>query len=76
MGRLAAHDLLHEACKTAIERGMELSEVLGQTAEVTQFLDIETLAYLGNPRTYLGDAPEMLDQVLAAAGRFLEERRS
>ena len=55
---------------------MELSEVLGQTAEVTQFLDIETLAYLGNPRTYLGDAPEMLDQVLAAAGRFLEERRS
>lgn len=75
MGRLAAHDLLHEACKAAIEHGMELSEVLGQTAEVTQFLDIEKLSYLGNPRTYLGEIPEMLDQVLAAAGHFLEERR-
>lgn len=70
LGRLAAHDLVHEACKAAVEQGIEVGAVLASMPEVTRHLDVATLAALGDPAGYLGDAHRMIDAVLAG----LDER--
>jgi len=69
LGRLAAHDLVHDACKAAVEQGSEVGAVLACMPEVTQHLDAGALAELGDPAGYLGDAHRMIDAVLAEVGK-------
>jgi 3-carboxy-cis,cis-muconate cycloisomerase len=72
LGRLQAHDLVHDACREAVERNVDLVEVLAETDAVTRHLNGEALARLADPRGYLGDAQPMIDAVLIAARRLLE----
>lgn len=65
LGRLAAHDLVHEACKAAVEEGVELATVLARYPEVTRHFNALGLAGIGDPRGYLGEASKMIDAVLA-----------
>jgi 3-carboxy-cis,cis-muconate cycloisomerase len=66
IGRLAAHDLVHEACHMAIERKLDLAEVLSGMPAVIKHLDRDRLMHLADPGTYLGNALDMVDAVLAA----------
>lgn len=69
LGRLAAHDLVHDACKAAVEQGKDVGEVLAGMPEVRPHLDAAALAALGDPAGYLGDAQRMIDAVLADLAR-------
>jgi 3-carboxy-cis,cis-muconate cycloisomerase len=66
VGRLRAHDLVHEACLQAVQRRQDLGDVLCRLPEVTRHLDRKTIVHLGEPMTYLGNGLEMIDAVLAA----------
>jgi len=67
IGRLAAHDLVHDACKAALEQGSEVGAVLGSMPEVAKHFDARAIAELGDPSGYLGTGLQMIDAVLAAA---------
>lgn len=61
LGRLAAHDLIQEACADA--SGRSLSEVLAERLDGRRSpADIDGLLA---PEAYLGSAPEFVDRVLA-----------
>jgi 3-carboxy-cis,cis-muconate cycloisomerase len=64
LGRQAAHDLVYDACRAAIERGRTLLDVLRAEPKVTAALDDARLAALCDPANYLGSAPQMVDRVL------------
>jgi 3-carboxy-cis,cis-muconate cycloisomerase len=66
LGRLRAHDLVHQACPQAVECNESLCDVLCRFPQVTRHLDRNTIVQLGDPMTYLGNALEMIDVVLAA----------
>lgn len=65
-GRNEAHDLVYDACRTAIESDRPLLDVLLETPSVLDPLGAERLKELVDPRNYLGAAPAMVDRVLAA----------
>ncbi len=69
IGRLAAHDLVHDACKAAVEQGCEVGAVLGAMPEVEKHFDADAMAELGDPAGYLGTAAQMIDSVLAEAAK-------
>ena len=69
LGRLAAHDLVHDACKAAVEQGTEVGAVLGAMPEVAKHFDARAMAELGDPASYLGTAMQMIDAVLAEAAK-------
>ena len=70
LGRLAAHDLVHEACEKAVHEGSEVGTVLAAMPEVAKHFDAQAIATLGDPAGYLGTVPAMIDAVLAEAGRW------
>ncbi len=65
LGRQAAHDLVYEACRIATDERRPLLDVLLDMPEVTAKLDREALAQLCEPGNYVGEAPEMVDRLLA-----------
>ena len=65
LGRQAAHDLVYEACRIATDERRALLDVLLDMPEVTAKLDREALAHLCEPGNYVGEAPEMVDRLLA-----------
>ena len=65
LGRQAAHDLVYEACRIATDERRALLDVLLDMPEVTAKLDQEELAQLCEPGNYVGEAPEMVDRLLA-----------
>lgn len=71
-GRQAAHDIVYEACREAQSQGVSLYEVLVRRTEVTRFLDPETLARVLSPASYTGLSGDIVDKVLAADTRPLE----
>lgn len=66
IGRLAAHDLIEDACHRAVAEKRHLRDVLGEEAKVTTHLDAAALDRLFDPLGYVGVAPAMVDRVLAA----------
>jgi len=64
-GRNAAHDLVYDACRVAIETDRPLLDVLLETPAVAGPLGPERLRGLTDPANYLGAAPAMVDRVLA-----------
>jgi len=75
IGRLAAHDLVHNACSQALADGVDLPHVLAQMPEVTRHVSGRAVAELGEPSGYLGNALEMNDRVCLAAKTFLSNGR-
>ena len=65
LGRQAAHDLVYEACRIATDERRALLDVLLDMPEVTAKLDRDELARLCEPGNYVGEAPEMVDRLLA-----------
>jgi len=65
LGRQAAHDLVYEACRIATDERRALFDVLLDMPEVTAKLDRKALARLCEPGNYVGEAPEMVDRLLA-----------
>jgi 3-carboxy-cis,cis-muconate cycloisomerase len=64
-GRNAAHDLVYDACRTAIAQNRPLLDVLREIPAVAEPLGAERLKALTDPANYLGAAPAMVDRVLA-----------
>lgn len=65
LGRQAAHDLVYAACRIATDERRALLDVLLDMPEVTAKLDRDALAQLCEPGNYVGEAPEMVDRLLA-----------
>ena len=65
LGRDAAHALIEEACRRAVERGEPLRDVLANDAQVGKHLSAADLDRLFNPVNYLGVAEQFVDRVLA-----------
>src|ERR1019366_6820678 len=69
IGRQQAHDVVYDACRRANEQNITLADALAADPQVTDRIDRATIDRLTSPGNYLGLAPEMVDQVLAAAKR-------
>ena len=64
-GRKEAHDIVYAGCRRAVEGSMSLYDALKDEVALTSHLEVELLKSLTEPRNYLGEAPEMVDRVLA-----------
>lgn len=64
VGRQAAHHLVADACRQALERGAHLGEVLAANPEVSAHLAPERLQQLLVPENYTGLAGAFVDRVL------------
>jgi 3-carboxy-cis,cis-muconate cycloisomerase len=73
LGRLQAHDLVHEACRAAIERDVPLESVLAEIPAVVEVLSNAELQALADPATYLGSADAMCAAVLQQASSVIPE---
>ena len=69
LGRQTAHDVVYAACRVVNEQGGTLAEALGRDAEVRAHLDEAAIARMTDPANYLGQAPEMVDRLLAGRVR-------
>lgn len=66
LGRLAAHDVVRDACSVAAREGRTLQDVLADMPEVADRLDPAALARLLDPTAATGHAATMVDRALAA----------
>ncbi|KAE8130943.1 L-Aspartase-like protein [Aspergillus pseudotamarii] len=64
VGRQRAHDVVYEACKSAIEHDRVLLDVLKENMEVSVHLNEAQLTQLCDPLNYLGSGQLMVDDVL------------
>ncbi|KAF4556375.1 Lyase-like protein [Elsinoe fawcettii] len=64
VGRQQAHDLVYEACKTAIDQGRSLYDVLVSDKQVVGKVSDEKLKELCDPHRYLGASQVMVDDVV------------
>jgi 3-carboxy-cis,cis-muconate cycloisomerase len=69
MGRQQAHDVVYDACRVVNEKGGSLTEALSADPEVSGRIDQATIVRLTDPGNYLGQAPQMVDQVLRSTQR-------
>jgi 3-carboxy-cis,cis-muconate cycloisomerase len=69
IGRQQAHDVVYDACRLVYEKGGSLREALLANPEVSGRIDAAAIERLTAPRNYLGQAPQMVDRVLAAISR-------
>jgi 3-carboxy-cis,cis-muconate cycloisomerase len=69
MGRQQAHDVVYDACRLVNEKGGTLADVLAAHPEIGGRIDRATIDRLTAPRNYLGQAPVMVDRVLASVPR-------
>jgi 3-carboxy-cis,cis-muconate cycloisomerase len=67
VGRSAAHDLVEHACTQAIVAHRPLLDVLAADARITAHLDRDRLAALLDPARYVGEAPDVVDRIVAQA---------
>jgi 3-carboxy-cis,cis-muconate cycloisomerase len=63
-GRGAAHDIVYDCCRAALDGGTTLLAELEKRADVTRHLDRAALARVVDPAHYLGTAPQMIDRML------------
>lgn len=63
IGRQHAHDVVYDACRTAIESGRTLYDVLTENAQIRDRLDDAKLRALTDPANYLGAAAHMARSV-------------
>jgi 3-carboxy-cis,cis-muconate cycloisomerase len=71
IGRPAAHRLLEEASRGALERKINLLTALKEDETVTQTISHDELEKLLDPARYLGSTDIFIDQVLARAASAL-----
>jgi len=64
VGKQTAHDLVYEASMHGIENGISFEDALLQNPQVKQALTLAELKAVLDPTTYVGRAPEIVDEVL------------
>lgn len=68
LGRQHAHDVVYGACRTAIEEGGTLADILAGMPEVVDALGgVEAIRTKCDPANYLGLCGEMVDRVISAS---------
>lgn len=67
IGRQQAHDMVYNACKTAIEESRALLDVLKEDSCVVEQLGEDKSAQLCDPLNYLGSCQLMVDRVVNEA---------
>jgi len=72
IGRDAAHHAVQLACDRALARQLPLVEVLAEDEVVSPHLDRAALARLVDPASYLGEAQDVVDRVVARSRRRLK----
>jgi 3-carboxy-cis,cis-muconate cycloisomerase len=65
IGRDAAHHLVEQCCRQAVEQGAHLREVLGQSTDVSAQLSPEQLDRLLDPAHYLGQSRQWVERAVA-----------
>lgn len=65
IGRQEAHDVVYAACRAVADSGGTLAEALMRDPAVTSHMDAAEIERLTDPASYLGQAPEMVDRILA-----------
>lgn len=65
MGRDAAHHLIEQCCRRAVEQGKHLREVLGAEPQVAEQLSAQALDNLLNPAHYLGQSKRWVKRAVA-----------
>ncbi|AEF96883.1 adenylosuccinate lyase [Methanotorris igneus] len=64
MGRQTAHEVVRKCAMKAYDEKRHLKEVLLENEEVMKYLTKEELEELMNPKTYIGLAPQIVDEVI------------
>ncbi|MCD5993578.1 3-carboxy-cis,cis-muconate cycloisomerase [Pseudomonas sp. CDFA 602] len=72
IGRDAAHHLIEQSCRRAVEQGAHLRQVLGETAQVTEQLSSDELDRLLDPAHYLGQARRWVERAVAEHTRITQ----
>jgi adenylosuccinate lyase len=67
VGKQTAHDLVYEASMHGIESGISFEQALMQNERVRAALSEQELRAALDPTTYVGRAPQIVDEVLAQA---------
>lgn len=65
IGRDAAHHLIEQCCRRAVEQGAHLRAILGADAEVSEQLSSQELDRLLDPAHYLGQARQWVERAVA-----------
>ncbi|MBA3709445.1 MAG: hypothetical protein H0W83_11585 [Planctomycetes bacterium] len=65
MGRLRAHDVVHELAMTSHEDGIPFAQLLVQDPRVSSILSRSQIDQLLDPASYTGLATDMVDRVLS-----------
>jgi 3-carboxy-cis,cis-muconate cycloisomerase len=65
IGRDAAHHLVEQCCRRAVEQGAHLREILGQDTDVSAQLSPEQLDRLLDPAHYLGQSRQWVERAVA-----------
>lgn len=70
LGRQHAHDVVYDACRTAITNKRLLADVLADVPEIVDALgSVEAIRHHCDPANYLGLAPQMVDHMLSQLGK-------
>ncbi|UXZ94445.1 3-carboxy-cis,cis-muconate cycloisomerase [Pseudomonas phytophila] len=67
IGRDAAHHLIEQSCRQAVQHGLHLREVLGADPQVGAELSAAELDHLLDPANYLGLAQQWVERAVALA---------
>lgn len=67
IGRDAAHHLIEQSCRRAVQQGLHLREVLGADPQVSAELSASELDDLLDPANYLGLAQQWVERAVALA---------
>jgi adenylosuccinate lyase len=67
VGKQTAHDLVYAASMHGIETGITFEQALMENKQVRDALSEKELRAVLDPVTYVGRAPQIVDEVLAKA---------
>ncbi len=67
MGRLQAHHVVEAACKTAVEKGVHLKDVIAELDQVKDLFSAAQISEIFKPESYLGNIQDQIDAVLQEA---------
>ncbi|KFF83663.1 3-carboxy-cis,cis-muconate cycloisomerase [Pseudomonas syringae] len=70
IGRDAAHHLVEQCCRRAVEQGAHLRRVLGETPQVSEQFSSDELDRLLDPAHYLGQARHWVERAVAEHTRI------
>ncbi|GFZ62045.1 3-carboxy-cis,cis-muconate cycloisomerase [Pseudomonas amygdali pv. eriobotryae] len=70
IGRDAAHHLVEQCCRRAVEQGEHLRQVLGETPQVSEQFSSDELDRLLDPAHYLGQARQWVERAVAEHTRI------